>query len=239
VPATNGVSEPTSDARAATAVDDAASAPPGAESGDELDEAPRAPRTPQEALFLAIETGDTAKLRALLRDTRTRPQINLEATDEFERTPLARAAAFGNYEALSLLLDEYRCRVDSLDANYGTPLIAAAAVGDARCVRKLLDAGARVNAEDKFGCTPLMYAAAHGRTRALLELLSAGARVNHKDKAGYTALMRATQMGRRNGISRQPAIAMLLAYGSHPATKPEEGEAAASGHAHPQPIAAK
>ena len=57
-------------------------------------------------------------------------------------------------------------------------LIEAAAEGDVRWVRKLLDRGADVNARGALGGTPLHWAAREGRLSVARLLLDRGADVN-------------------------------------------------------------
>jgi ankyrin repeat protein len=77
-------------------------------------------------------------------------------------------------------------------------ILDAAASGDIRRLRTLLDRGANINGRDdrdfRWGMTPLMCAAEEGHLRAVRELLRRGAKVNLKDRrcfgegGGYTAL---------------------------------------------------
>ncbi|UCF81439.1 MAG: ankyrin repeat domain-containing protein, partial [Acidobacteriota bacterium] len=70
-------------------------------------------------------------------------------------------------------------------------LIEAAEAGDTAKVEQLIEQGADVNAEDKYGITALMFAAKNGQTEIVKALVDAGADVEAKDKYGVTALMAA------------------------------------------------
>ena len=69
------------------------------------------------------------------------------------------------------------------------PLCYPTKNGDVAQVRKLIDAGADVNAKYDDGSTALMWAASHRHADIAKMLLDAGADVNAKDYAGETALM--------------------------------------------------
>ena len=73
-----------------------------------------------------------------------------------------------------------------------TALIDASKNGDIEIVVMLLDAGADVNAKDKWGITALIKASKNGHTEIVSKLLDAGADVNAKSNNGYTALYEAS-----------------------------------------------
>ena len=67
--------------------------------------------------------------------------------------------------------------------------------GDFAEVKRLIDAGADVNAQTNEGTTALMYASAAGRTEIAELLIEEGTDVNAQTKGGVTALMFASMMG--------------------------------------------
>ena len=71
--------------------------------------------------------------------------------------------------------------------------------GDIEKVRKLLQAGANVNLQDKNGETPLYKASRNGYTNIVRLLLDAGANPNIQDNGGQTALMNASMNASMNG----------------------------------------
>jgi len=71
----------------------------------------------------------------------------------------------------------------------------AAAKGDLKKVRKLVEEGADVNARDNIGYTPLHYAASYGHLDVARLLLEEGADVNARDNAGWTPLHWAAAYG--------------------------------------------
>ncbi|MBN2319835.1 MAG: ankyrin repeat domain-containing protein, partial [Acidobacteria bacterium] len=73
------------------------------------------------------------------------------------------------------------------------PVTESALSGDIALVRRLLEAGADVNAASKSGMTPLHAASLKGHTEIVKLLLEAAAKVNAKDKDDTTALILALQ----------------------------------------------
>ena len=189
-------------------------------------------------LLAAAKRGDTAAVRALLRD---RPDVN--APDVDGTTALHWAAERDNADTVDLLV---RAGADVTIANrYGvTPLLVACTNGSAAIVEQLLQAGADPNTMSSEGETALMTAArtgkaeavklliAHGATVDAKEqlrgqtavmwaaaennadvvktLIETGADVNVRSKGGFTALLFAVRAGSRD------AVEVLLAHGANP-----------------------
>lgn len=70
-----------------------------------------------------------------------------------------------------------------------TALMAAARAGRLDTVRRLRDAGGRIDAETRQGNGALMYAASGCHPDVIAFLLSSGADVSHGNRAGETALL--------------------------------------------------
>jgi ankyrin repeat protein len=89
---------------------------------------------------------------------------------------------------ISVLRDLIRSSgVDTRDRRGTTPLMYAAAVGSLDAMKRLLEAGADVNAKNAFDATALMWAAGDiGKVRLLL---AKGADVNARSKIGRTPLL--------------------------------------------------
>jgi ankyrin repeat protein len=121
--------------------------------------------------------------------------------------PVHLVAYKGYPRMLQFLLDQ-KC-----EASISTSIIKRQAIHYAAlkhqmaCLRKLLNAGAEVNARDTFGNSPCHYAAEDGNCDILRELISRGADVNMRDITWKTPLMKAT----RNGKAR--VTEMLLKAG--------------------------
>jgi len=69
------------------------------------------------------------------------------------------------------------------------PLIEASRRGHTEVALALLDSGAAVNAQDRYGVTALMYAAISGSPGIMDRLIKEGADVNAQDIDGRTALI--------------------------------------------------
>ena len=93
-----------------------------------------------------------------------------------------------------------------------TPLHEAAIDGDEQEVRKLLRAGAELNASDRSGWTPLHFAAQEHAVGVVRALLEAGADVDPVDEYGNTPLWRATF----NSRGRGEVIELLRRAGADP-----------------------
>jgi ankyrin repeat protein len=77
-----------------------------------------------------------------------------------------------------------------------TPLMIAARTGSEASVRRLLAAGAIVDArEERHAQTALMWAAGEGNAGAVRALVEAGADVHARSEAGFTALLFAARAG--------------------------------------------
>ncbi len=97
----------------------------------------------------------------------------------------------------------------ALQPDPGAALLQAAGDGDAAAVRELLDAGAPVNAENRYGATPLFFAAERGHVGIVRMLLDAGADAARRDRFyQMTALTRAL------GADRREAALLLIDHGS-------------------------
>jgi ankyrin repeat protein len=88
--------------------------------------------------------------------------------------------------------------------------MVAAKKGPRSLVRRLIELGADVRAENTRGGTALMYAAISGDPAVLAALLDQGARIDHCASNGWSALTIAAAKGRTE------AVALLLARGADP-----------------------
>jgi ankyrin repeat protein len=151
-----------------------------------------------EALASAAARGDAAALAALL------PPLGSQPPQAALDTALLVVAGKWHYDetradeldAAAAMLLGAGAAVDAVDRDGATPLHLAAASGNVRLMRRLLAAGARVDApsgHDPYYCggMPHHLAASHGHREALALLLESGAPVR-------PLLGRAERRGARN-----------------------------------------
>ncbi|KAI3507759.1 hypothetical protein L1887_22753 [Cichorium endivia] len=134
-------------------------------------------RTPDEhGLFTAVQFGDLEIVKTILeRD----PSLIQQRTVYDRHSALHIAAANGQIEILSILLENRSVNPDSLNRHKQTPLMLAAMHGKIACVEKLIEAGANVLMFDSLnGRTCLHYAAYYGHSDCLQTILSS-ARTSH------------------------------------------------------------
>lgn len=114
----------------------------------------------------------------------------LDKPDANGRTPISWAAARGNQEAASILMD-HLADVHLADVSGMTPLHYAATSNSIACLELLLNAGADPSAKDRDrGWTPLHYAAFHQTDPSWVEkLLLHGADANVKTQNLKTPLV--------------------------------------------------
>jgi ankyrin repeat protein len=118
--------------------------------------------------------------------------------------------------------------IEAKDEQGQTPLIRAAAYGQAGIARLLLDKGARIEARDPGGATALISAACGGcvivdmgNTFDCVQLLiDRGANVGAKTKGGSTALMVAASSGQTR------ILKLLLAKGANVTDRDSDGSTA-------------
>lgn len=135
-------------------------------------------------LLRAIESGDAARVRALLER-----KADVNATEADGTTLLHVAVGRNDAEIATLLLGAGANPVAA--TRYGiTPLYLASVNGNPTIIEKLLALGADPNAVLREGETALMTAARTGNVSAVKVLLAHGADVNAKETwKGQTALM--------------------------------------------------
>jgi ankyrin repeat protein len=129
------------------------------------------------------------------------------------------AAAVGATERLGELLDDDVRRALGWTTDGFTPLHLAAFFGYPDSARRLVTAGADVDAVARTTMrnTPLHSAAAGGHPECVRVLLDAGAQVDAREQGGWTALHAAAAAG--DGES----VTLLLAAGADPAARNEDG----------------
>ena len=160
-------------------------------------------------LINAVENGNLDCVKVLLKykaDTEGRGDFHLSDLFPYPYfwlcgTPLCVAAAYGNLEILSCLVE------NGADINAATnyvpgltPLMFAVQESHIDAVNYLLDQGADVNLQQESGYTALHFAAAKGYFNALKCLMKNGADVNARDKNNRTPLMLACESVNKKAI---------------------------------------
>ncbi len=173
-------------------------------------------------LFRAIDAGDRGKALRLARD------VGAFAVDGAGHALIHRAAAMGDRELLQLLLDrgvDIELPVEEGRRRTGsTPLLVAAAHGQAEACAVLLERGAKVNGVvDAMKRSPLLVAAEHGDIETVRVLLDRGADVSAVDAQSQSVLVRAV-------LGESPTVALLqllIEHGADPAQRDRRGKRAA------------
>ncbi len=161
-----------------------------------------APATLPATLIDAVRAGDTARVRALVRQ---KVDVNTPAADG--STALHHAVERQDLAVVDLLLAS---GADVKAVNrYGVPPLAIAAVnGHAPILTRLLDAGADPNLGLSADEPPILTAARTGNVDALKTLIAHGARLDARDARGQSPLMWAAS---RNNAA---AVRLLLENGA-------------------------
>ena len=114
------------------------------------------------------------------------------------RNPLHGAAYSGNLEVVRILIEYNPAYINAGDEYEFTPLIWASSphnLKDGSVHQLLLEHGANINTQDRFGATSLYNASWYGALEVVRVLLEHGADVELKDKYDTTALQEAAERG--------------------------------------------
>ena len=139
--------------------------------------------------------------------------------DGKSRMELFDAATDGRHGAALRAIDS-GLTVNATDRHGWTPLMVAAARGDAELLRDLLSRHANLNARNSSGATALMLALWYGHPDEAEALIAAGADVRIADEDGRTALFAAAMRG------DAPMCRLLLARGADRAHRDQSDKTA-------------
>jgi ankyrin repeat protein len=142
-------------------------------------------------LHAAAEEGNMETLKSLLER-----EVDINARDASNQTPLHRAAAKGNVDVVCLLI-ERGAEVDSCDKSGCTPLHWSSVVGHLEVSRVLLNHFANVNARQQKYWTPMHLSAANGHLEIVKLLLERGADIRAMNAEGQTPCQLSFQRGYR------------------------------------------
>ena len=141
-------------------------------------------------LHAAAARGDTAEIGKLIA-----AKANLNARDDYSRTPL-HVATFGRHrEALAALIKAGADLNARENDRYDAVTIAAVA-DDAATLKLLLEAGASAKqVTSRYDGTALIAAAHLGHDEVVKLLIAAGAPLDHVNNLGWTALIESIVLG--------------------------------------------
>lgn len=151
----------------------------------------------QVGLTLALQNGASKAFTALLASR----QVNVEARNAQDESPLMLAAIKGNVEAARALI----ARDADVNKTGWAPLHYAASAGSpqhALIIALLLENHAYIDAASPNGTTPLMMAAHYGSIEAVQLLLEEGADPTLKNQLGLTATDFAMRVSRTDSAER-------------------------------------
>jgi uncharacterized protein len=122
----------------------------------------------------------------------------------------ARTAAFAEDSCLEIQRNYDLVKTEAVSVQTNSALFAAADSGCEDAARKLIAAGASVQARDRRGAMPLTHAAREGRLKLVMLFLTDGAPINARDVDGGTALFAAAEH------EKHSTVTLLLARGADP-----------------------
>jgi ankyrin repeat protein len=171
------------------------------------------------------DKGNTGLLQALfepslkvVHELLAHPKLDVNVVNQNDESALMIAALRGHEDIVAKLL----ARQADVNKTGWTPLHYAAASGQVKIMRMLIEQHAFLDAESPNGTTPLMMAAGYGNGAAVKLLLDEGALPALKNQLGIDALAMARLHNRPDAIrllSPQPA-APVKAQGPAPAGSP-------------------
>ncbi|MBT9440966.1 MAG: ankyrin repeat domain-containing protein [Acidovorax sp.] len=151
----------------------------------------------QVGLTIALQNGSFKAFAALLASS----QVNVEARNAQDESPLMMAALKGNLEAVKALL----ARDADVNKTGWAPLHYAASAGSRQhvaIIALLLENHAYIDATSPNGTTPLMMAAQYGSNEAVQLLLDEGADPTLKNQLGLTAADFALRVSRTESADK-------------------------------------
>ncbi|SMP70593.1 Ankyrin repeat-containing protein [Neorhodopirellula lusitana] len=149
------------------------------------------------ALHWAAFHGQADAIEKLVRSG-----ADVNATNDYQVSPLSLACEYGNTEAVVALLT---AGADPNASRLGkeTPLMFAALADDAAAVRHLIQHGAKIDVTEVRQQTALMWAASAGNVDAVDALIRAGADIDSRlPRSDFSAFMFAARNGQTDVVMR-------------------------------------
>ncbi|CAG9467309.1 unnamed protein product [Pedinophyceae sp. YPF-701] len=137
----------------------------------------------RDLVYKACKTGNIERLEKAAAELPESQEIRT-LKDDTQRTPLHVAAESQSVDFVSHLVEHRACEVDSPDEDGDTPLIVAAANGNAAVVDYLLSRGASPRAAGLLGGMPIHRAASSNHAGIITTLIKAGSDVDAPSKTG-------------------------------------------------------
>lgn len=138
-------------------------------------------------LWEAVKKGDTAKVNSILS---MKPEL-VNISNDFIHLAIWHCHEESRKDVVDILIS-MGADVNARDKGGGTPLHAAAGLGEKDIIEILLANGADIHARNEFGSTPLHNAALNGRHNGAIQLLlDNGADINAKSIDGETPIQSA------------------------------------------------
>ncbi len=155
------------------------------------------PKAPWSPLTFAAWRGNNELVAALLLRG-----ANPRMRDPLGRTALIVATELGREMVVDGLLNHDSSLVDMVTVEERTALMYAATLGRLSILRRLVDAGAGLDRQDRIGRCALMDAVIHRHPEAVDSLLQLGANPDLQDRDGLTALMHACAGALEKSVQR-------------------------------------
>lgn len=173
------------------------------------------PQADREVLEAAKE-GDVVKVAAALSTG-----VNVEATDDFARTPLLWAVTNNHVEAARLLL-EAGASPDAVDRQQDTPWLVTGVTGSVPMAQLLLEYHPDLTLKNRYGGIAIIPASERGHVEYVRAMAHSGMDLNHVNDLGWTALLEAVYYG-DGSKPYQEIVQILLDAGADPGIKDSQG----------------
>ncbi|KAJ6439191.1 Serine/threonine-protein phosphatase 6 regulatory ankyrin repeat subunit A [Purpureocillium lavendulum] len=175
----------------------------------------------QTALQLAAENGRETTTAEIVKSGRDIPAMNRDGLKA-----VAELAAKTGQHATEMLLHRYEDIGPLVErSGLGGFLVWAAKNGHETVVQVLVEKGADINANGRYGRTPLSWAAEDGHEAVVRLLVEKGADIDAKGRYGLTPLLGAAENG------HEAVVRLLVEKGGDINAKGEDGQTPLSGAA--------